>query len=489
MCRLLVYKGKEPILLSHLLTRPAHSIINQAFASKLRLDLTRGPINGDGFGVGWYDSSEPVSASTSSSSPSSLSSTPSSTLLMSPSEEKSETEAAALVSAPASLDQMDPQEEINAIEGPPVYEDRLNPCIFNSITPAWNNENLGRLAEKIRSPMIFAHVRASTAGALSEQNCHPWNFGRLMWMHNGGIASFHLIKRRLQQSLPENLFLFPQGTTDSEWAFALFLSFLPQDLLFPEGSDVPGGKCNKSKRAQGRFSTRLLQEAMLKTIRKLNEWTKQVGATEPSLMNFCVTDGESVVVTRYVSSKTQEAASLFYSSGTSFTEYPLGSGSYRMSYSSIRPDPLIMIASEPLTFERTDWREISTNTMVVITPNQNLLQIPIIDEFSSIANPESDLILRAGKKMAFSRTPSTSSLSAVTGTSRAPAKSKGNGLPRTENGNGVTVGAGAKRARDFAIDKGFGEGLILWQEAGKGEQADSGFHLAGMEQESVSRFY
>jgi glutamine amidotransferase len=66
MCRLLIYKGTSPVQLSHvrvlfqytvvltspqLLTRPAHSIINQAFDSRLRVDLRR-PINGDGFGVG-----------------------------------------------------------------------------------------------------------------------------------------------------------------------------------------------------------------------------------------------------------------------------------------------------------------------------------------------------------------------------------------------------------------------------------------------------
>lgn len=34
------------------------------------------------------------------------------------------------------------------------------------------------------------------------------------------------------------------------------------------------------------------------------------GCVKPSLMNFCVTDGETVVVTRYISSKTDEAASL-----------------------------------------------------------------------------------------------------------------------------------------------------------------------------------
>ena len=38
-----------------LITRPCHSIINQAFSPRLRLDPRR-PINGDGFGVGWYDS-------------------------------------------------------------------------------------------------------------------------------------------------------------------------------------------------------------------------------------------------------------------------------------------------------------------------------------------------------------------------------------------------------------------------------------------------
>ena len=31
---------------------------------------------------------------------------------------------------------------------------------------------------------------------------------------------------------------------------------------------------------------------------------------QPSLMNFCVTDGESVVATRYISSRHDEAASL-----------------------------------------------------------------------------------------------------------------------------------------------------------------------------------
>jgi glutamine amidotransferase len=60
-------------------------------------------------------------------------------------------------------------------------------------------------------------------------------------MHNGGIADFPLIKRKLQAVLSDEIFNVVQGNTgrsyalllvfhglfhktDSEWAFALFLS-------------------------------------------------------------------------------------------------------------------------------------------------------------------------------------------------------------------------------------------------------------------------
>ncbi|PVF98895.1 N-terminal nucleophile aminohydrolase [Serendipita vermifera] len=310
MCRLVIYKGTEPILLSHLLTRPAHSIINQAFDSRLRLDRRR-PINGDGFGVGWYDTTDDA-------------------------------------------------------------ELGVQPCIFTSITPAWNNANLTRIAEKIKSPLVFGHVRATTAGSLSQDNCHPWRHGRLMWMHNGGIASFETLKRSLHALLSDRIFNIVQGNTDSEWAFALFLSVL--DKVVSIDSTKP-------------FPQSVLRQAMLDTIAVLNSLAKKYNITEPSLLNFCVADGETVVATRYVSSKVDEAASLYYSSGTTFSEYAPG-GHYKMSKLDKREN-IIMIASEPLTFEKADWLEIRTNTMIVITPKMNLLQIPIVDEFhvpSSQAN-------------------------------------------------------------------------------------------------------
>lgn len=35
-------------------------------------------------------------------------------------------------------------------------------------------------------------------------------------------------------------------------------------------------------------------------------------------------------------------------------------------------ESIIMIASEPLTFERNEWMEVKTNTMLVITPKVSL---------------------------------------------------------------------------------------------------------------------
>lgn len=176
-------------------------------------------------------------------------------------------------------------------------------------------------------------------------------------MHNGGIGSFRRIKRKLALGLNEQWFTLVQGSTDSEWAFAMFLDCLDKMGHHP---DKEGGK----------FSPTVLRKAILKTIERLNALIKEVVGADRvgeedsrSLLNFAVTDGESVVCSRYVSSKTDEAASLFWSSGTSWKE----SRGREKPRPEPRPDPsqkdyimerrdkgsdIVLVASEPLTFER-----------------------------------------------------------------------------------------------------------------------------------------
>lgn len=243
----------------------------------------------------------------------------------------------------------------------PELED--GPCVFRAITPAWNNMNLERLAEKTKSNLVFAHVRASTYGVLSETNCHPFTYHSLMFMHNGGISGFNKIKRKLVSHMKDEYFIFLQGSTDSECCFALFL-----DTLDKMGFDPSLENAN--------FGHDVLRKALLQTIQYIKDWTKDI-TSEPSLLNFAVTDGHSVVVSRYITSKTEEAASLHFSSGSSFVEYE--PGEYRMERLD-RGQNVIMVASEPLTFERGDWIAVPTNSILTIK-NQTVLLHPIKDEY------------------------------------------------------------------------------------------------------------
>lgn len=326
MCRFLLYKGRDEILLSKLILDPAHSILTQSYDSRLRLD-TRRPHNGDGFGVGYYT---------------------------------------------------DPK------LGP-------EPCIFTSTIPAWNCINLERLASKTSSSLVFAHVRATTEGNLSDQNCHPFRHNSLMWMHNGGIGGWSFVKRRLAGSLGDRWFMGVQGSTDSEWAFALFL-----DTLEKMGVDP-----SKDAGTTG-FGHTDLRKALLGTIKRINELTATVPtehrAEAVSLLNFAVTDGHSVVCSRYVSSKHDEAASLFFSSGTSWQAptRACDKGQYKMERRDRGAD-IVLVASEPLTFERggthvalllyhadhpDNWVTVPNNSTVTIH-KQTVLIHPIIDEFYS----------------------------------------------------------------------------------------------------------
>ncbi|WFD29991.1 glutamine amidotransferase subunit [Malassezia sp. CBS 17886] len=210
-----------------------------------------------------------------------------------------------------------------------------------------NQESIGivRLAreEQFLAHTSSGHVRASTAGVLSETNCHPWR------MHNGQISEFGKIKRRLMDALPEPLFLFPQGHTDSEYAFALFLSHLQN----PESMEE--------------FSHRELKDAMLRTIRDINAWSREAGIQQ------------------------------YFSTGTSF--YEQAEGAYRMVMAD-RRQKMVVVASEPLTFEKADWMEIESNTILCITKNMNVLQYPIVDEYHNedpeLPSRDPNFAVRAG---------------------------------------------------------------------------------------------
>jgi glutamine amidotransferase len=103
------------------------------------------------------------------------------------------------------------------------YGERPEPGLYRDILPAWSDPNLKSLCRQIRSSLFLAHVRASTGGATSRGNCHPFVAGRWSFMHNGQIGGFDRIRRALENSLPDELYHERHGTTDSELFFLIML--------------------------------------------------------------------------------------------------------------------------------------------------------------------------------------------------------------------------------------------------------------------------
>jgi glutamine amidotransferase len=101
------------------------------------------------------------------------------------------------------------------------YGERPEPGLYRDILPAWSDSNLKSLARQIRSGLFLAHVRASTIGATNRDNCHPFVQGRWSFMHNGHVADFHRLERRLEGHLSNMLYNYRTGTTDSELLFLL----------------------------------------------------------------------------------------------------------------------------------------------------------------------------------------------------------------------------------------------------------------------------
>ena len=80
------------------------------------------------------------------------------------------------------------------------------PGVFHSIEPAWNDRNLRDLAGHIRSPLVLAHIRASSGSPVQQTNCHPFRHGRWLFVHNGVIQGYEAMRRDLMLAVDPALF-------------------------------------------------------------------------------------------------------------------------------------------------------------------------------------------------------------------------------------------------------------------------------------------
>jgi predicted glutamine amidotransferase len=213
------------------------------------------------------------------------------------------------------------------------YGTRDTPGVFRSTEPAWNDWNLRDLAGHITSPRVFAHIRAAIGSPVQQTNCHPFRHGRWLWMHNGFINGFAVLKRDLAMAVDPSLFAGISGTTDTELLLFLALSFGLEE-------DPPA--------------------AVARAVGLVEETARRHDVAFPVQMTVATTDGETTWAFRY--SSEGRSRTLYHNTdiATLRLQYPDNPALHTLS------DDTRLVVSEPLGSLRGAWREVPESACVVV---------------------------------------------------------------------------------------------------------------------------
>jgi len=185
MCRFLAYNGPKTLMQKWLLDS-SYSLVRQSRHARMRFE----PVNGDGFGVGWYPEHDDPNPGT-----------------------------------------------FVSIE--PAWSNRNLGQLAAKIPTR-------RFFAHVRD--------ATPGMPVSLSNCHPFQHERWLWMHNGYFGEFSRCRRDFLAALSEASFNVIQGNTDSEHGFALFMDEIGHDdngsLVLADTGQILTALTNTMRRIQ-----------------------------------------------------------------------------------------------------------------------------------------------------------------------------------------------------------------------------------------------
>ena len=113
------------------------------------------------------------------------------------------------------------REEFGECEGP-------RPPVYKILRQPMNDPVFRSICAHSSSLAVFAHIRAASGEtAITVFNNHPFTFGRWSFMHNGQFGGYAAFRRDADVMIPDDLYPYRKGATDSE---ALFLIALGEGL-------------------------------------------------------------------------------------------------------------------------------------------------------------------------------------------------------------------------------------------------------------------
>jgi predicted glutamine amidotransferase len=149
-----------------------------------------------------------------------------------------------------------------------------SPHVTRSPSTALGDALFHRLSGVVSSQTVLAHVRKATQGAHTVLNCHPFQYGRWVFAHNGDVPNFEGRRERLMNEVAPELRRFVLGETDSEVIFFVFLTLLAERGSLASRHELDG-----------------VSAALGRTVQRVRELCDGAEA-EASLLTLMVTDGE-----------------------------------------------------------------------------------------------------------------------------------------------------------------------------------------------------
>ena len=246
-------------------------------------------------------------------------------------------------------------------EQPPARGERVG--VKRSPVPAIDHEiQVGPGCGPLAPTCLVAHVRGVTysdEAVVADTNLHPFHFAgaRVVLAHNGHLRQFPRMRYALVEHVRPELAQRIEGTTDSEWIYALVLSQLDDPYGDPETGE--------------------LADATAGALRILRKVRAAHGIDTSSPVNLLISTGSAVVATRLsfdygwyppedeMLETDLPFVSLWYAIGG---EYTKRDGDWEMTAGD--PPRSVIIASEPLTTDFSTWLEVPEYSMLTaeLTP-------------------------------------------------------------------------------------------------------------------------
>jgi predicted glutamine amidotransferase len=246
-----------------------------------------------------------------------------------------------------------------------------DPFTYRVTTLPAFDRNLRQLSTKLAPTCLIAHVRGVSHNpreVVAETNVHPFRFpgARVSLAHNGHLREFGRMRYELLPHIRPELARMIQGTTDSEWIYAVVLSQLDDPSALPGAGE--------------------LAEAVQATLRILRGVREREGIDTSSPVNLCLATGEAIVATRFsfdygwypdedtLLETDLPFVSLWYTAGGAYSDRD--GRSEMVGGDGVQS---LLIASEPLTVDISTWLEVPEYSMLTATRTPGGLEFETMD--------------------------------------------------------------------------------------------------------------